>query len=60
MFKFCQNNRILENFTVVFYFGTNVPAATSALFMTFLTKTNDEIFKIHSIVWSYWTQTNLF
>lgn len=41
IFHFCQNIRILENcfnFTVIFYFGTNIPAATSALFMTFLTK----------------------
>lgn len=57
IFHFCQNIRILENcfnFTVIFYFGTNVPAATSALFMTFLTETN---FKIHFIVWSHWTHS---
>lgn len=52
IFHFCQNIRILENcfnFTVIFYFGTNVPAATSALFMTFLTKLTVKISKSISL-----------
>lgn len=70
-FSFCQNIRILENcfnFTVIFYFGTNVPAATSALFMTFFTKLTVKISKSISLsdhtghtanFFSFWRLTTL-